>query len=231
MRISVIIPCLNEERTVVSCIKKAQEGITTSGYDGEIIVVDNGSSDATKQLALDNGARVVEVRAPGHGNAIRGGLDFAQGDYVVIGDGDDSYDFSVIPAFIEKLEREDLDLVIGNRFSGSIEKNAMPFLNRYLGNPGLSFIGRVLYNDPCGDFHSGLRAGKRLSLLSLKLRKENMEFATEMIIKAATQQMRIGEIPITLYKDGRGRPPHLKRWRDGFTNLVFMFKYRFFGEK
>jgi hypothetical protein len=158
------------------------------------------------------------------------GLLSATGTYVVIGDSDDSYDFTTVPSFIKKIEDENLDLVVGNRFTGSIMPGAMPLLNRYFGNPLLSGIGRILFGNVCGDFHCGLRAGKRAALLSLNLSSEKMEMATEMIIKAATHKLNIGEIPITLYKDGRERAPHLRRWRDGLICLIYMLKYRLFGD-
>lgn len=228
MQISVIIPCLNEERTIGICIQKAFKGIRATGYEGEVLVADNGCTDETKKIAQEHGARVIDVPQHGYGNAIRGGIASALGTYVVIGDGDDSYDFSVIPLFIEKIESGQCDLVIGNRFTGSIEKDAMPFLNEYLGNPVLSAIGRMLFGNVCGDFHCGLRAGRKEALVSLGLNSEGMEFATEMIMKAAVQGIKIGEVPVTLYKDGRDRPPHLRRWRDGFRHLKLMFAYKFF---
>jgi len=231
MQISIIIPCLNEEKTIGECIKKALLGIESLGYKSEILVIDNGSTDATKKIAEGLGARVVEVAERGYGNAVRGGLSYALGTYVFIGDGDDSYDFSVLPLFIQKLEKEKIDLVVGNRFTGTIMQGAMPFLNRYFGNPLLSSIGRILFGNVCGDFHCGLRAGKKDALVSLRLRSTHMNFATEMIIKAATHKLKIGELPITLYKDGRGGPPHLRRWRDGFACLTYMFQYRFFEDK
>lgn len=231
MLASIIIPCLNEEKTIGTCIERAQAGIAELGLLCEILVIDNGSTDKTKDIALQHGARVIPAKARGYGNAVRAGLSAAQGEYVLIGDGDDSYDFSTLPLFIRTLQEENCDLVIGNRFTGHIEDNAMPFLNRYFGNPLLTGIGRLLFGNICGDFHSGLRAGKRHSLLSLDLTSQKMEMATEMIIRAALHGLVIREIPITLSKDGRGRPPHLRRWRDGFTNLFFMFKVRFFEHR
>lgn len=230
MLVSVIIPCLNEEKTIGACIRKAQLGITNLNSPCEILVIDNGSTDNTGALARSLGAKVIEVSEHGYGNAVRKGLSEAQGEYVLIGDGDDSYDFKALPLFIQKIKAGEYDLVVGNRFKGTIEKGAMPFLNRYLGNPFLSTVGRILFGNVCGDFHSGLRAGKREALLSLGLSSQKMEMATEMIIKAAQKKLKIGEIPITLSKDGRGRPPHLRRWRDGFINLAFMIKVRFWKQ-
>lgn len=227
MQISVIIPCLNEERTVGACIDKARKGIDALGAEGEILVVDNGSTDNTRKNALEHGARIIDAGQRGYGNAVRQGIASALGAYLFIGDGDDSYDFSTLPLFMAKAEGEDLDLVIGNRFTGSIEQGAMPFLNRYFGNPLLSAIGRILYGNVCGDFHCGLRLAKRQALISLNLSSQKMEMATEMIIRASKHELKIGEVPITLYRDGRGRPPHLRRWRDGLTNLLFMIQYRF----
>ncbi len=226
MHVSVIIPCLNEERTIEACICKAHTGLQVFEDTSEIIVADNGSIDNSVFIARSLGARVVHVKERGYGSAIMGGITAASGTYIVIGDADESYDFSVIPLFIEKLQKDSCDLVIGNRFIGTILPGAMPFLNRYLGNPVLSFIGRLLYGNVCGDFHCGLRAGRRNSLLSLNLSCTGMEFATEMIIKAARHKLKIGEVPITLYPDGRNRPPHLRPWRDGLRHLIFMLRYR-----
>lgn len=228
-RISVIIPCLNEALTVGGCIDRAKIGIAATGYEGEILVLDNGSTDDTRAIAEHNGARVISVAQKGYGNAVRAGLAHARGMYVVIADGDGSYDFAVLDTFIDAIEKHDFDLVVGNRFTGEIKKGAMPFINRYFGNPFLSGVGRLLFGNPCGDFHCGLRAGKKDALLSLNLQTGKMESATEMIIKAAVRKLKIGELPITLYPDGRNRPPHLRRWRDGFANLVMMLRFRFFG--
>ncbi len=227
MLLSIIIPCLNEEKTLEACLRTAHIGIKDFEGEAEIIVADNGSSDRSKEIARACGARVVDIEERGYGAAILGGLATAQGELVVIGDADQSYDFGDIPRFVKELQAGPYDLVIGNRFTGKILPGAMPFLNRYLGNPVLSMIGRILYGNVCGDFHCGLRGARRSSLQALRLTSPGMEFATEMIIKAATSKLRISEIPITLHPDGRDRAPHLRPWRDGMRHLLLMITYRF----
>ena len=226
MEISIIIPCLNEEKTIGECVKKAKAGIEISQYEGEVLVADNGSTDSSKEIAQSLGASVDDVQNKGYGNALRGGLAKATGTYVIMGDADGSYDFSIVPQLIEKLKSEDYDLVIGDRFGGKIMPGAMPFLNKFLGNPALSTVGKILYGNVCNDFLCGLRAAKTSSLSKLNLSCTGMEFAAEMIIKSATHNFKIGQIPITLYRDGRGRLPHLRRWRDGFRLLFFMIRYK-----
>lgn len=224
LEISVVMPCLNEAETLATCVRKARAGLETAGVRGEIIVADNGSTDGSAEIAEGLGARVVRVSEKGYGSALRGGIGAARGRYVVMGDADDSYDFSHLRGFIDKL-REGYDLVMGNRFLGGIERGAMPALNRYLGNPVLSFIGRCFFKSPCGDFHCGLRAFPKASMDRLNLRSTGMEMASEMIVKATLSGMRIAEVPTTLSPDGRSRRPHLRPWRDGWRNLRVMLLF------
>lgn len=222
--ISVVMPCLNEAETLPVCIEKLQRTFRDHGIQGEIIVADNGSSDESVAIAQRKGARVVSVEAKGYGAALMGGIAAARGKYVVMGDADDSYDFTSVPAFLQQL-RQGFDLVMGNRFKGGIEPNAMPPLHKYLGNPVLTLIGRLFFNAPCGDFHCGLRGFRKDAYERMGLRTTGMEFATEMIVKATLLHMRISEIPTTLSVDGRSRPPHLRTWRDGWRHLRFMLLY------
>jgi len=222
--ISVVMPCLNEAETLPVCIEKLQRTFRDHGIRGEVIVADNGSSDESVAIAQSKGARVVSVEAKGYGAALMGGIAAARGKYVVMGDADDSYDFASVPAFLEQL-RQGFDLVMGNRFKGGIEPNAMPPLHKYLGNPVLTLIGRLFFNAPCGDFHCGLRGFRKDAYERMGLRTTGMEFATEMIVKATLLHMRISEIPTTLSQDGRSRPPHLRTWRDGWRHLRFMLLY------
>jgi glycosyltransferase involved in cell wall biosynthesis len=222
--ISVVMPCLNEAETLPVCIEKLQRTFRDHGIRGEIIVADNGSSDESVAIAQSKGARVVSVEAKGYGAALMGGIAAARGKYVVMGDADDSYDFTSVPAFLQQL-RQGFDLVMGNRFKGGIEPNAMPPLHKYLGNPVLTLIGRLFFNAPCGDFHCGLRGFRKDAYERMGLRTTGMEFATEMIVKATLLHMRISEIPTTLSVDGRSRPPHLRTWRDGWRHLRFMLLY------
>jgi len=221
---SIVMPCLNEAETVGTCIKKAQGFLLEHGIDGEVVVADNGSTDGSQAIAARAGARVVTVEAKGYGNALMGGIAAARGKYVIMGDADDSYDFTDLTPFVEKL-RAGYDLVMGNRFQGGIEPGAMPPLHRYLGNPVLTSIGRLLFRSPSGDFHCGLRGFNRASILDLDLRTTGMEFASEMVVKATLHGMRIAEVPTTLYPDGRSRPPHLRSWRDGWRHLRFLLVY------
>jgi hypothetical protein len=214
------MPCLNEERTVAACIKKAQSWLAHAGISGEIVIADNGSTDGSREIAQALGARVVSVAAKGYGNALRAGIAAARGTYIIMGDADDSYDFLGLDAFLRRLD-EGCDLVIGNRFAGGIKPGAMPFLHRYLGNPVLSFLGRRLFGIPLGDFNCGLRAFRRDAILSLGLTAPGMEFALEMIVRAALRGFSIAEVPTTLSPDGRDRPPHLRSFRDGWRSLRF----------
>ena len=222
--ISVVMPCLNEAETLPVCIEKLQRTFRDHGIRGEVIVADNGSSDGSVTIAERMGARVISVEAKGYGSALMGGIAAARGEYVMMGDADDSYDFTSVPAFLAQL-RQGFDLVMGNRFKGGIAPDAMPMLHRYLGNPVLTLVGRLFFNAPCGDFHCGLRGFRKDAYERMGLRTTGMEFATEMIVKATLLHMRISEIPTTLAVDGRSRPPHLRTWRDGWRHLRFMLLY------
>jgi hypothetical protein len=215
------MPCLNEAETLSLCIDKAQTFLATSGVVGEVIVADNGSTDGSREIARRCGARVVEVPERGYGSALMGGIRAARGRYVIMGDADDSYDFTDLAGFLGCL-RAGYDLVMGNRFTGGIRPGAMPPLHRYIGNPVLSGIGRVFFKAPVGDFHCGLRGFRRESILSLDLRTPGMEFASEVVVKACLNGLRITEVPTVLHPDGRSRPPHLRSWRDGWRHLRFL---------
>ncbi len=218
------MPCLNEAETLRACIEKARRALSEDNIIGEIIVADNGSTDGSQALAAELGARVINVKAKGYGNALMGGISAARGKYVIMGDADDSYDFSNLRPFIEKL-RQGYDLVMGNRFKGGIKPGAMSPTHRYLGNPVLTAIGRLFFHSPCGDFHCGLRGFSKAAVTELDLRTTGMEFASEMIVKATLHKMRITEVPTTLSPDGRSRPPHLQTWRDGWRHLRFLLLY------
>ncbi len=218
------MPCLNEAETLSICIRKALEYMERSGILGEVIVADNGSTDNSQNIAQRNGARVVDVRDRGYGAALRGGVRAANGRFIIIGDADDSYDFSSLDSFVEAL-RDGADLVMGNRFEGGIKRGAMPALHRYLGNPVLSGIGRLFFDSPLRDFHCGLRGFKRDLIEQLDLRTNGMEFASEMVVKATLHNLTIREVPTTLFKDGRSRPPHLRSWHDGWRHLRFLLLY------
>lgn len=224
LELSIVMPCLNESETLGACIRRANEFMLLHDVRGEVIVADNGSTDGSQEIAHQAGARVVNVFEKGYGNALMGGIRAAQGKYVVMGDADDSYDFLRLEQMLSRL-RAGVDLVIGNRFKGGIAPGAMPLLHRYLGNPVLSWIGRRLFSRCIGDFHCGLRGFKRHSLLSLDLVTGGMEFASEMIAKAAMFGLTIEEVPTTLSKDGRSRAPHLRSWRDGWRHLRFMLLF------
>jgi len=224
IELSVVMPCLNEARTLGDCIKQAQKTISDHNLSAEIVVADNGSTDGSQKIAAQLGARVINVTQRGYGAALMGGIEAARGRFVVMGDADLSYNFGDIPVFLEKL-REGSGLVMGNRFRGGIKPGAMPVLNRYLGNPALTAIGRVLFKAPARDFQCGLRAFSRSAYDRLKLRTTGMEFASEMVVKASLAGVGIAEVPTTLSPDGRGRAPHMRPWRDGWRNLRFMFLY------
>ena len=224
IEVSVVIPCLNEAETLAVCIRKALGCLSENGISGEVIVADNGSTDGSQAIAEAEGARVVPVEAKGYGNALMGGIEAARGRYVIMGDADDSYDFSALGPFIEKL-RKGNDLVMGNRFRGGIAPGAMPALHRYLGNPVLSGLGRLFFRCPVGDFHCGLRGFSREAIWRMKLQTTGMEFASEMVVKATLLGLRIAEVPTTLSPDGRSRPPHLRSWRDGWRHLRFMLLF------
>jgi len=224
VELSIVMPCLNEAETLATCIQKAQRSLAENNVAGEIIVADNGSTDGSPELAERLGARVVNVQAKGYGNALMGGIAAARGRYVIMGDADDSYDFSALGPFIAKL-REGHDLVMGNRFRGGIKPGAMSPLHRYFGNPVLTTIGRLFFRSPCGDFHCGLRGFSKSAVMNLDLQTTGMEFASEMVVKATLQGLRIAEVPTTLSPDGRSRPPHLRSWRDGWRHLRFLLLY------
>ncbi len=221
LELSIVMPCLNEAETLAVCIDKAQSYLEQSNVAGEIIIADNGSTDGSQQIARDHGARVVDVPDKGYGAALIGGIAAARGSYVIMGDADDSYDFSDLDPFMERL-REGDELVMGNRFLGGIEPGAMPPLHKYLGNPVLSTIGRLFFRSPIRDFHCGLRGFNRQSIAGLHLQTTGMEFASEMVVKASLEGRRVSEVPTTLKKDGRSRPPHLRSWRDGWRHLRFL---------
>ena len=221
MEVTILMPCLNEAETVATCVRKARSFLTRTGIEGEVLVADNGSSDGSPQLARDAGARVVEISKKGYGNALIGGIDAATGRYVIMADADDSYDFSQLDAFVDGL-RAGNTMVIGHRFRGGIRRGAMPLLHRYLGNPALSFAGRLFFSSNIGDFHCGLRGVDRAATLKLGLRAPGMEFASEMIVKATLAGWRIAEVPTVLSPDGRSRAPHLRSWRDGWRHLRFL---------
>jgi hypothetical protein len=222
--ISLVMPCLNEAETLATCIEKAQRTFREHGILGEVVVADNGSSDGSIAIAQRLGARIVLVEGKGYGSALMGGIAAARGQYVVMGDADDSYDFTQIPTFLEQL-RQGFDLVMGNRFKGGIEPAAMPVLHKYLGNPVLTRVGKLLFKAPCGDFHCGLRGFSKAAYEKMGLRTTGMEFATEMVVKATLLHMRISEVATTLSVDGRSRPPHLRTWHDGWRHLRFMLLY------
>ncbi|HVU16313.1 MAG TPA: glycosyltransferase family 2 protein [Candidatus Didemnitutus sp.] len=224
VEVSVVMPCLNEARTIAGCVREAVTAMAAAGLRGEVVVADNGSNDGSQQLAVTAGARVVPVAAPGYGNALRGGFAAAAGRWIIMGDADGSYDFSHLPRFVERL-RAGADLVLGNRFRGGIEPGAMPWKNRRIGNPVLSFLGRLFFRTGIGDFHCGLRGFSSAAYRRMELRTTGMEFASEMVIKSVVLGLRVEEVPTVLRRDGRDRPPHLRPWRDGWRHLRFMLLF------
>jgi glycosyltransferase involved in cell wall biosynthesis len=224
MELTVVLPCLNEAETLAVCIRKAKASIAGLGIDGEVVIADNGSTDGSQDIARAEGARVVDVPIRGYGAALTAGIAAAKGEFVIMGDADDSYDLSNLGPFVEAL-RGGADLVMGNRFAGGIEPGAMPALHRYLGNPVLTAIGRILFRSPVKDFHCGLRGFRREAILDLDLRTTGMEFASEMVVKATLNKLNIVEVPTTLSPDGRSRAPHLRTWRDGWRHLRFLLLY------
>jgi glycosyltransferase involved in cell wall biosynthesis len=224
VELSIVMPSLNEAETIAVCIRKAQSYIERSGISAEIIVGDNGSTDGSQKIAAGLGARVVSVPMRGYGAALHGAIEAANGRYCIMGDSDDSYDFENLDNFVQKL-REGYDLVMGNRFKGSIEKGAMPWKNRYIGNPILTGIGRIFFHASAGDFHCGLRGFSKSAFERMNLRTTGMEFASEMVIKATMMKMKIAEVPTILAHDGRSRSPHLRPYRDGWRHLRFMLMY------
>jgi glycosyltransferase involved in cell wall biosynthesis len=224
VELSVIMPCLNEAETLATCIGKAKRWMQRNNVRGEVLIADNGSTDGSQSIAKLNGARVVDVSERGYGAAIRGGIEAARGKYIVMGDADDSYNFANLGPFLTKL-RAGYELVMGNRFAGGIAPGAMPPLHKYLGNPVLTGIGRLLFKAPCRDFHCGLRGFSKEAALRLDLRTPGMEFASEMVVKAVLHKLKVVEVPTTLSPDGRSRAPHLRSWRDGWRHLRFLLLY------
>src|SRR3954468_1730862 len=218
------MPCLNEAKTVARCVEQARSALARLGIDGEVVVADNGSTDGSQRLAERAGARVVPVATRGYGAALAAGIAAARGTYVLMGDADLTYDFDAIDPFVERLRAGD-DLVMGNRFKGGIETGAMPTLHRWVGNPVLSYLGRLFYRSDVGDFHCGMRAFRRDAIQRLDLRSTGMEYATEMVAKSALHDLKVSEVPATLARDLRDRAPHLRTWRDGWRHLRFMLLY------
>jgi glycosyltransferase involved in cell wall biosynthesis len=227
VQLTILMPCLNEAETLAQCIEKAKIGIQKSGVRGEILIADNGSTDGSQAIAEKLGARVVNVKEKGYGSALIGGVRAASGEWILMGDADDSYDFSDITGFVKKFQAGD-ELIMGCRLpvgGGTISPGAMPWKNRWIGNPILSFIGRLFFKCPAHDFHAGLRGFTKTAFGKMDLQTTGMEFASEMVIKSTLKSLRISEVPITLHKDGRSRPPHLKPWRDGWRHLRFMLLF------
>lgn len=222
--VTIVMPCLNEAESLEPCIRKAQKAIADLGIEGEVLIADNGSTDGSIELAESLGARVVNVEAKGYGSALQGGFAAARGKYILMGDADGSYDFSHLPRFVEALDNG-AQLVMGNRFAGGIAPGAMPPLHQYFGNPGLSWLGRLFFKAPVGDFYCGLRAFRRDVLPTLDLQSPGMECGVEMVAKAALYGLRISEVPTTLSPDLRSRAPHLRTWRDGWRTLRFFLLF------
>ncbi len=224
VELTILMPCLNEAETIGACIAKAKAFLASSGISGEVLIADNGSTDGSIAIAEGLGARVVPVPMRGYGAALSGGIASARGTFTIMGDADDSYDFGDLGAFLERLRAGD-DLVMGNRFRGGIEAGAMPVLHRYLGNPVLSFLGRLFFSIPVADFHCGIRGFRTSVVRDLQLKTTGMEFASEMVVRSALDRLRISEVPTTLKPDGRSRAPHLRTWRDGWRHLKFLLMY------
>jgi glycosyltransferase involved in cell wall biosynthesis len=224
IELTIVMPCLNEAETLKVCIDKAMKYLNDNNISGEVVIGDNGSTDGSQDIARNCGARVVDIPRKGYGSALMGAIQAAKGKYVIMGDSDDSYDFSNLNAYVEKL-RDGYDLVMGNRFKGGIAKGAMPFLHYYLGNPVLSFIGKLFFGGGINDFHCGLRGFRQDIVTLLNLQTTGMEFASEMVVKAQINKLKIIEVPTTLSPDGRSRPPHLRTWRDGWRHLRFLLLY------
>jgi glycosyltransferase involved in cell wall biosynthesis len=225
IELSIVMPCLNEAETLKICIDKAREYLGKNHITGEIVIGDNGSTDGSQQIAAGCGVKVVDVAEKGYGKALMEAIKVAEGRYVIMGDSDDSYDFRDLNPFTEKL-RGGYELVMGNRFLGGVRPQAMPFLNKHVGNPALSFIGRLFVRSDIGDFHCGLRGFNREALLALHLKTTGMEFASEMIVAATIHRLKITEVPVVLSPDGRTRPSHLRPWQDGWRHLRFLMSYR-----
>lgn len=224
IEVSIVLPCLNEELTVGICVQKAVYFLQKNRIEGEVIVVDNGSTDSSKDIAIKSGARVIQVAEKGYGVTLRGGFDNAQGKFIIMADADDSYDLENLMPFVEKL-RDGYDLVMGNRFKGGIKKGAMPWHHRYIGNPILSFLGKLFFKTPINDFHCGLRGFTKSAIEKINPQTTGMELASEIVIKASILNMNVCEVPTTLSPDGRDRPPHLRSFRDGWRHLRFLLLY------
>ena len=222
--LSIVMPCLNEVETLETCIDKAQRALCELKIEGEIIVADNGSTDGSQEIARRKGVQLVEIDTRGYGSALMGGISAARGEFVIMGDADDSYDFMALRPFVAKL-RDGYDLVMGNRFLGGIQPGGMPALHRYLGNPILTAVSRLFFGNCCGDFHCGLRGFRKDAVPRMELQTTGMEFASEMVVKASLLGMRITEVPTSLSPDGRSRRPHLRTWSDGWRHLRFLFLY------
>lgn len=221
--LTILMPCLDEAETLATCIRKARRFLSESGVTGEVLIADNGSTDGSQNIAVAEGARVFPVSERGYGAALLGGIQAAKGRYVIIGDASNSYDFPALMPFVERLRQAPV-CVMGNRFKGGIAPGAMPFLHKYLGNPVLSWIGRLFFKIKIGDFHCGLRFNCD-RIKALNMRTTGMEFASEMVVRAGLGAYRIEEVPTTLAKDGRSRAPHLRTWRDGWRHLCFLLMY------
>jgi hypothetical protein len=224
LELTILMPCLDEAETLAACIAKARGFLSRTGISGEVLVADNGSTDGSQAIARAGGARVVDVVEKGYGAALSGGIEAARGRFVIMGDADDSYDFSRLDRFVDELRRGSR-LVMGNRFTGGIAPGAMPWHHRYIGNPVLSFFGRLFFKAAPGDFHCGLRGVDRQAIIGLGLRTTGMEFASEMLVKATMAGLTVTEVPTTLSKDGRSRPPHLRSFRDGWRHLRFLLLF------
>ena len=224
LEVTILMPCLDEAETIATCVTKALGFLDRTGIHGEVLIADNGSVDGSPEIAERLGARVIHVPTRGYGAALISGIEAAKGRYVIMGDADDSYDFSALDDLVREL-RGGADLVMGNRFKGGIRPGAMPALHRYVGNPVLSFVGRLFFRSEIGDFHCGLRGFRRKSAQDLDLRTTGMEFASELVVKASLAKQRIVEVPIVLHPDGRSRPPHLRSWRDGWRHLRFLLLF------
>ncbi|MDB5589158.1 MAG: glycosyltransferase family 2 protein [Devosia sp.] len=224
LELTILMPCLNEAETLAACIAKARSFLTRAGIAGEIVIADNGSTDGSQAIATASGARLIAVPEKGYGAALAGGIDAARGRFVIMADADDSYDFANLDLFVAAL-RDGADLVMGNRFAGGIAPGAMPWHHRQIGNPALSFVGRLFFHTPVNDFHCGLRGFSRAAILALNLRTTGMEFASEMVVKATLANLDVREVPTTLSKDGRSRAPHLRSFRDGWRHLRFLLLF------
>src|SRR5580692_4958737 len=224
VELTILIPCLNEAETIAVVVKKAMGFLQRANIRGEVVVADNGSTDGSQALARSCGARIIDIPTRGYGAALQGGIRGAHGKFIIMGDADDSYDFTALDPFVEQL-RAGFDLVMGNRFRGGIKPKAMPLLHKYLGNPVLTWLGRTFFGSKCGDFNCGLRGFRREAILGIGLTQPGMEFAMEMVVKSTLAKLRITEVPTTLSPDGRSRPPHLRTWRDGWRSLRFFLLY------